>query len=204
MAAANNPLTPIKNTAIKLRNFLIQLVKGVFNKIKSLMRSILTFLNRVKSAAKELIGAIGKTAFNSIMALANRLMIAFPLAEKMATLALKTADRLLAFIKKTTDPNKAIKTVKKLVTQLVKQFRMAVHWVKELISVLKPLTTVLAIVSKAALVLRMIISWIADVSGVLTAVKKVKALLIKIMKILRTGLKEATTLAKEAGKLKPA
>lgn len=204
MAARDNPLTPIKTSVAKLQNILIQLTKGVFNKIRSLVRNILKFLKRLKSASKDIIRVIGKSAFNTIMNLDSRFEVAYAMVVKIADRALKTANRILALIKKAADPNKIIKTIKKLVTFFVKQFRMIFHWVREILSLLTPLTVVLGLVNKAALVLRMIISWIADVSGVLTAVKKIKSILSKIFKTLKNGLKDATILAKEAGKLKPA
>jgi phage-related protein len=204
MAEANNPLIPIRDIVVKLRNKLLDLIRNVFNKIKPLIRNILKFLNRLKSQAKALIGAIGKTAFNKITMLANRLTSNFPILQKMVQNALKIADQILAFIKKTADPNKAIKAVKKLVTRLVKTFRVIVKWVKDLFEIMNPLGAVLGIVSKFVMVLRIMISWISDVTGVQNAVKKVLSALRKIMKVLFAGLKEATQLAKEAGKLKPA
>ena len=204
MAASNNPLVPVQNIVVKLRNRLLQFLRSVWNKVKSLMRSVMKFLNKLKSAAKSIIGVIGKSAYNKLVNIANTLMIKFPIIEKLANNALKMADQILAFIKKAADPNKAIKFVKKFVTRFVKMFRQVFAFVKDVLDAISPLDAALSVLSKFVMVLKMMISWITDVTGVLSAVKKIKSMLRKAFKELKAGLKEAVQLAKEAGKLKPA
>ena len=133
--AANNeaPLEPIKVGVTTLRDILRELVNMAVKKIKPLMRTILGFLTRLKSQAQALIGAIGKAAYNQIIALADRLARQFPLIEKLANTALKCANQILAMIKKATNPAKVINPVKRLVARLISMFRVIFNFVKQLL-----------------------------------------------------------------------
>jgi len=202
MAQENDPTQKFLEATERYQSLLQNLWKVVFKKVNSILRAMTSFLTKFIAQAKDLVATVGKAVVNKVVDIGQhiiRLITQIPNALKAA---LRFGKKIVALIKKATDPNAIISTLKKLFSRYVRMMQEIFGFISELLSDLDIIGTALSVVNTFKRVLQMMFSWIAEVTRANDAVVKSKRMLKKVVKEMKKEMKEAVKLRKEVMKLK--
>jgi len=202
--AKDNPLKPAADKVLRIRSTLMTLFKSVIGKLRTMLKSFLQFVKKVRSAIKEIAAKVGKSVVNMLVAASDKVTALLATLERMFTNAIKFADKILKTILNAADPAKILKAVKALVARYVSIVREIFSRLQDILAVLDPVGAALKAIDTFRLMLQLVISWITEVSGASSAVNKARSLVKKAVKTLKAELKTVTELVKDTAALKPA
>ena len=183
---------------------LFHLWKVVFKKIKTKLKSVVSFVEKLVKEAGRIVATVGKSVVDKIIGAARVLTNVLDRVPNLIRAALRLGKKLISIIVKATDPSKIIGTLKRLVTRYINMIREIYKFILEFVSQLDVLGFAFSIINTFKTVLRLIVSWITDVTGAAGAIKKVQMMLKKIVKAMKVEIRQAIKTSKKAARLKAA
>lgn len=204
MAEPNDPTKQIAEKVTIFDARLKELLKVVFKKLQPLMSTYGKFLAQMRSYAKELAAKVGKSVVDTILNAGEDLIATFEFLKRELKAGIKFAAKILATIKKATDPTAILKKLKGMVQKFVRVYKTLAERIIKFVLAIDPIGNALLVVEKLKMMLQLIFNWISSVTGAASAVRKAQRLLKKMVKVLKEDIKHAVRLGKEVTKLKPA
>lgn len=204
MPQENDPTQQFLEATQKYQTKLHYLWKTVFKKVNSILRSLVSFLNKFITEAAKMIPAVGKSVVNRVIDVGQgiiRLIQNIPNAIKQA---LRYGKKIISLISKATDPNKIISTLKKLFNRYVRMIQEIYGWINELATNLDIIGTAFSVVNTFKRVLQALFSWISEITRANDAALKAKRMLKKVQKEIKKDKKELIKLRKDVMRLKKA
>ncbi len=203
-AAANDPTAPVLRAVERYQARLFEIWKSIFKRISSKFSAARGFFDNMVTKGHEIASKVGQAVVSRIVAFRETIFGTLDYVPAAVKSALRLGNKIIALIRKATDPNRIIGTLKRLFMRYVKMLREIFAQIQSMMQALSPLSAALAIVNTFKNVLRLMVSWVTQVSQANSAVKKAKSLLKKVVKAMKVEIKEAIRLRKQVLKLKPA
>jgi len=197
-------LKPIADKTQRIQDRLQELIRTMLSTIRPALKLLARFIKNVQTSAKLLIAKLGKSAVNTLLTSAEKLLALGPKLEKLVAQTRKGAQTILATIKKAAQPEKVFKVLKSLVARLAVNFRAVVALVARILEAINPIRAILKMIHSIVSVLMLVLKWIREVAGLISMIQKTQSLVGKLVKALRAELKTVTQLVKETNRLKPA
>lgn len=202
MPEANDPTKTFLDATHRYQERLFDLWKVVFKKVKTMLKTMVSFVTNVISKAKELALVVGKAVIDKVVDFGSAVVGFIETIPITLKSALRLGKKIIALIEKATDPARIVSTLKKLFSRYMRQIREIYDGIVNFVSQLEILGTIFSVVSSFKQALRALFSWITDVTRANDGVVRAKRLLKKIIKQMRLEVKAADKLRKQVMKLK--
>lgn len=183
---------------------LFHLWKVVFKKIKSKLKSAVSFFDKVVTEGRRIASTVGSKVIDKIVDAAKRLGFLLERIPQLLKNAHRLGKKILSIIAKAADPSKIIGTMKRLVTRYINMIKEIYRFLFDFLSYIDALGAALAIINTFKTVLRLVLSWIADVTGVMSVLRKISNMVRKIVKKMKVEIRDAIKTSKKAARLKAA